>query len=88
MAHAERHNIVGEYQANVHQKAKAALKRALPKHVQRGITFQGAGCQCIVVGSNILTKQMERAQDINLIKKFQDVLQVDAQPGWFHLTPV
>ena len=52
---------------------------ALPKHVQRGITFHGAECQCIVVSSNIPTKQLQRAQDINLIKKFQDVLQVDAQ---------
>ena len=82
---SENHNIIDEHQADLYQKSKVVLNGALPKHVQRDITAQEARCQCIVVGSNISTKQLERAQNINLIERFLDGLQVDVQPGMVSL---
>jgi len=30
-------------------------------------------------------EQLAKARDIDFINKLWDILQVDAQPGWFHL---
>lgn len=46
MDYANRHNIgVGIPESRAYQKARAAIKRAIPRHVERTIMFEILGCQ-------------------------------------------
>jgi len=59
----------------------------LPPKARRGtLVHYDVGEQtcamCIYIGSNISRKDMKMAQNIDLISKVWDVLQLDAEPQW------
>ncbi|KAM6488805.1 hypothetical protein JOM56_015742 [Amanita muscaria] len=45
-----------------------------------------AQSMCIVIGSNLNAKDMERAQNLELIKSLYDAVDMGKRPGWFYVS--
>ncbi|KAF8994576.1 hypothetical protein BDQ17DRAFT_1430959 [Cyathus striatus] len=70
-----------------------AMLQALPQEYRRrenimSVSFgQDREIMCIVLGSNKSQKDIERAQDLDMIRKVADALHPHLAPGWFRPRP-
>ncbi|KIL62664.1 hypothetical protein M378DRAFT_165510, partial [Amanita muscaria Koide BX008] len=92
-AWAEAHNIPEEDDYYRRQDAWKAVCSRLPRNRRdRRLTIihnpmtHSKQSMCIVIGSNLNAKDMERAQNLELIKSLYDAIDMGKRPGWFYVS--
>ncbi|KIL62658.1 hypothetical protein M378DRAFT_165491 [Amanita muscaria Koide BX008] len=92
-AWAEAHNIPEEDDHYRRQDAWKAICSRLPhNHRDRRLTIihnpmaYSKQSMCIVIGTNFNVKDMERAQNLELIKSLYDAVDMGIRPGWFYVS--
>ncbi|KIL62662.1 hypothetical protein M378DRAFT_165495 [Amanita muscaria Koide BX008] len=88
-AWADAHNIPEEDDYYKREDAWKAVCLRLPRNHRRLTIIHNPmtiskQSMCIVIGSNLNAKDMERAQNSELIKSLYDAVDMGKRPGWFY----
>jgi hypothetical protein len=88
---AERHNTPGEDDHYRRHSAWKAICSRLPRNHRRITIIRNpmapySQSMCFVVGTNFNAKDMEPAQNVELIKSLYDAIDMGNRPGWFYMS--